>query len=40
MAEGRGDVIMGGLHGRPKPNLIDLIFFRNIVKDNEVLQNT
>ena len=31
---------MGELYARLKTNLINLIFFRNIVKDNEALQNT
>ena len=31
---------MGELYGRLKTNLINLIFFRNIEKGNETLQNT
>lgn len=37
---GWGDIIMGELYGRLKTNLINWIFFRNVVKDNKTLQNT
>lgn len=40
MAPGWRDIIIGKIYGRLKPNLIDLIFFRNIVKDSKTLQNT
>lgn len=31
---------MGELYGRLKTNLMNLLFLRNIVEDNEALQNT